>query len=312
MTNLDKKLANTIRAAVAVMLHSLEGALSGDAPMPDNDLAAKLLNKLVRDFTEEDLANILEMTAKIRASAKSSCMSCYGKGILRRAEGYDACDCVYRKFARGEAPSTTGIPGRQPPDEARIAMAAQELAAAHQAVTDACAKLDAEIHTVDVGLAAYRAERERISTEIVQARESAKTCDENSDKAERLACSALEGADLELDRAVQHGLRMAVVPDLESVKGEYDMLAIALPRVWESLARGFMLQFAQHNRRIDELTAQIAVLDADNAVAVKHLEHLRVQRDKVAARHMPKVERCERKLRRLKYVSMPLTASAQP
>lgn len=287
--------------------------------------ATKILEDVAAgSLSVEDVEAASQTVAIIRHYAKPSCAVCCGTGVVRRGASDDVCGCVDRRWQakadREAFAASFRAPGRvsgarvestrDTDREERIAKARAELARARDAEAYACASLDAQINTLEVGIAEYRSEREQLNASMV---ESTVLAEGQERLAARLteitssACSKVEEVVLQLEPLIARLFESMPLFDDERVRVHaiVDEAYAAASQARQYRADQEAATEAARTARTDAWTyqRQIDAIDVDNAPITEQIEKLRTERARIARRHQPKIDRAQKTLRRLTYLA---------
>jgi len=286
-------------------------------------------------FSETDRELALSQAKVLVDNAKPTCnRGCNGRGVLKVVGHFEICPCVVRSIdkqireteakAKIEEKIQERAVTKQIDRGSKIPEAREILARALEAQKAACASVTAQIAVVEEGLVKYFAERETIQKDMDAAQEKqlgylsevAAATQEADEQAElvRLAQAAIRNSYLlrvedltEVDserflmpyraetRAKAHGEAGSALLSLMAAYTRHDdarcrsMKNMSLCVEQQTLAKGFL--------------AQAEALDAVNEAAISMLEHLRAEHTRIAKHHAPKIDKAERRLKRLEYMS---------
>lgn len=265
--------------------------------------AAKILEEQAAASIDiKDVETAASVSAIIPRYVKPSCPACHGDGIARRGGVDDICACVDRRWqadldhqafveglhAPGRALGARVESTRAVDDAKRLAEARAALVQAHAAVTTACANVDAEIKALEDEGAAYLAMRAQLDA---HARANVEAI---ALRLGHLIAPLFQSQSLGVDVDDRAQARLAVdeVFDTAALVGG---LHAAQKTAEEAarLARANALECAQ----------RIEALDEENRPIVERLAALRIERARIARHHQPKIDRAEKRVRRLAYVT---------
>ena len=299
--------------ALTVRMHRAQIAgvfsIGGGAPSVDESAltddqraaAARIFEEMAASSIDiKDVETAAGVASVVSRHVKPSCSACHGSGIARRGGVDDICVCVDRRWqaalnhqafvgglhAPGRASGVRVESTRAADAQQRIIAAKEALTQAHAAVTTACADIDAEIKTLEDAGVTYCTERAQLDADAQLAGNRARAVADAQTRVEEIA--------------LQIGL---VVESLIEAR-----LTEPASKVHEAVDALYIVALEADRRRVDLKSAKdaamrLAALDADNASLVGALEKLRSERARIARHHQPKIDRAEKRLRRLSYVS---------
>ena len=324
-TRIRTLAARMHRAGIAGVFSTAGGVPAVDESALTEDQRLEATKILDADVPVEDVETAVSVAAMIPRYVKPSCPICHGGGLARGSVD-NFCVCVDRRWQAtidhqafvdtlraprhdfGARVEST----RAADDAKRIEVAKDVLDRARAVQAAACGDLDGKIKDLEDTGAAYFAEREKID-------------------ASRAASKALAE---EQERLAEEYTRLVAEGDARA-----EEIALQLGRLIEPLFRAYLAGFddddrAQAHTAVDEVYAtaalvstrrvarkaseeagqraraderaceqQIAVIDAANAPLVGTIERLRAERARIARHHQPKIDRAEKRLRRLTYLA---------
>lgn len=301
------------RAGIAGVFFVGGGAPSVDeSTLTDNQRseAAKIFEETTATSVDiKDVETAASVAVIIPRHVKPSCSTCHGGGVVSRGSVDDICDCVDRRWqavvdhqtfvdglhAPGRASGVRVKSTRAVDDAKRLTSARAKLSRVRAAATDACADIDAGIKVLEDVSTAYFAAREPLigQGEVVRvARVRATAIDADVRKEATTLGGAIHGdgvapagADLTIEQA--QALRAAAHAAVDRVYDAIDCY----------VANAAVLARAEAN------VATLAELDEKSRPVVERLTELRAERDRITRRYQPKIDRAERKVRRLAYLT---------
>lgn len=317
---IDVTRRSRIRAlAVRMYRAGIAGVFSvgGGAPNIDESAltdrqraeAAKILEEqTAASVGIKDVETAASVASIIPRYVKPSCPVCHGEGIARRSGADDICACVDRRWQAdldhqvfveglhtpGRASGARVESTRVVDDAKRLAEARETLARAYAAVTTACADVDAEIKALEDEGAAYFAAREPLlgQEEIVrETKARAVEIDVDVRKEETALSDVIRGNGV---------VRAGVVPTIEQAKALRVAAHAAVDRIYDAIDR--YTENAVILAQAEERVAALAKIDEENKPIVERLAVLRAERARIARHYRPKIDRAEKRVRRLAYV----------
>ncbi len=287
--------------------------------------AAKVLEEVTAgSLSVEDVETASQTAAIIRHYVKPSCAVCRGAGVVRRDASDDVCGCVDRRWqakadretfaanlrAPGRASGARVESTREIDREARIAKARDELTRACDAEASACASLDAQINTLEADIVEYQSERGRL--DAARAKSIAQAEDQER-LAARLteitssACCKVEEVVLQLEPLIARLFESMPLFDDERVRVHaiVDEAYAAASQARQHRADQEAAAEAARTARTEAWTyqRQIDAIDVDNAPITEQIQKLRAERARIARHHQPKIDRAQKRLRRLTYLA---------
>jgi len=310
---------------LAVRMHrtGIAGVFSvGGAPSIDESTltadqraeAAKILEEQTASSVDiKDVETAASVAAIIPRYVKPSCPVCHGEGIARRGGADDICVRVDRRWQAdldhqvfveglhtpGRASGARVESTRVVDDAKRLAEAREALARAHAAAQAACTDVDAKIKSLEGECAAYFAAREPLlgHEEIVR---------EARARAGKISVEVREEA-AALDKMTRGDGVVSTGVEL-TVKQVQELRAAAVDRISDAIDR-YKVNDAVL-ARTETKVAALAKLDEENAPLVNEIARLCTERARIARHHQPKIDRAEKRVRRLAYVTGSATAKA--
>jgi len=317
------------RAGIAGVFSTAGGVLAVDEGALTDDQrqeATKILKEVSADLVAlDDVETASSVAAMIPRYIKPSCPICQGGGLVRGGVD-DFCVCVDRRWqaaidhqafidnlrAPGRAFGACVKSTRAVDDQKRIAAARGDLNQARVVQVAACAELDGEIKELETVVAPYFAERGQLDASRIESGVLAA-------EQERLAggyAQAVEEVDAIVEEIALH-LGELIRPLFRAtttgfVDDDRARAHSAVDAVYAAAAeaghrrvdRKGAEEAAQQERSAERVCEQrIAALDADNVSLVDKIERLRAVRARIARHHQPKIDRAEKRLRRLTYLA---------
>lgn len=299
--------ARMYRAQIAGVFSVAGGTPSVDESMLDADQraeAARILEEVAAATLKvEEVETASSVAAVIPRYVKPSCSICDGRAVVRRGSSIDLCDCVDRRW-QAAVDRETFVAGLRAPDrasgvrvestresdaDARVAAAKEALARARAASAAACADIDTSIGVLELKGAAYFTERRRLEAEASQVDLRLKTVADAQAKVEEIALRIAH-----LIKPLFDGQSKWSADNLSLAHASIDTIHTAA--VDASVFRG------EHGIA-EEAVRRIAEIDVEIAPIIARIERLRAERARIARHHQPKIDRAEKRLRRLVYLS---------
>lgn len=315
------------RTGIADVLSTSGGACAADESALSDDQRAEA-TKILEDvaagsLSVEDVEAASQTVVIIRHYVKPSCEICHGAGVVCRSASDDVCGCVDRRWQakvdREAFAANLRMPGRasgarvestrDTDREERIAKARAELARARDAEASACASLDAQINTLEAGIAEYRSRREQLNVSMVESTELAEAREHLAARLTEItnsACSEVEEVVLQLEPLIARLFESMPLLDDERVRVHaiVDKAYDAAFQARQYRADQEAAAEAARTARTEAWTCQrrIDAIDVDNAPLIEQIQKLRAERARIARRHQPKIDRAQKALRRLTYL----------
>jgi hypothetical protein len=268
-----------------------QGLDVGGEVTPEQDAQAAAM---VAEHSEADIDEAMALAAVIGKLADPNCTSnCKGKGAAANTDDpvypvYVVCECVRRaeRDRRDAQPSfvATSMPPRD--INVQVTVAEKVLADAKAAQTAACKNVDQTLTGLAGQLDSYKAEKQQLDDAIEKAKKG------------HLAISLR--SERELNGLTERGA------ELER------QLNLLRKQISDVMLRDTCELAEAHQAVLDRENALVCFEAGNRSLTVQQQE-LTAVREKIANRHAPKIERAEKRLKRLRFLrGDKLTADVDP
>lgn len=316
------------RAGIAGVFSVAGGALAVDEAALDADQRAQAA--LVLDEVAAATLTVVDVEEAVRAAVavphyvKPSCSTCGGRGVVRRGGVDDLCGCVDRRW-QADADRRAFVDALRAPGRAsgvrvestratdvaeRVASAREAIARARAASSAACADLDAAIGAREAEYAGYIAERGRVDATRVASKTRADDLDRLAKGYAKSAADAQDKVEeivTQIGDLIEHLFWVRSTDSVDDGRAQahaaLDAVYVAAAEVKHCRVDQKAAEEVARQARDTEVACEqrIAAIDADSAHIVADVERLCAERARIARHHQPKIDRAERRLRRLTY-----------